>query len=130
MFRRYSIFFQLIAVAAIMLCGSCRRPEADIEPWNVDLLAPLAKTSLSLSNLINDSLFQKDSDSLLSLVYRYPIYEARMADFLKVPDTTIIKSVSLKNLELSPQTLTQSISLGTIASQSGVAGATIIANNG
>jgi hypothetical protein len=133
MFKISKGYIQLIlsiAAAGLFLLGSCKRPDEKLDSWDVGILAPLAKTTLSLDALINDSLFEKDSDSLLSIVYRHQLYEAKMSDFLRVPDTTIRKSVSLKNLELASRTLSQGISLGTIASTAGLAGAVIIANNG
>ena len=53
------------------------------------MLAPVLKTSLTINNLIPDSLLQINPDSSLKLVYESDFYNLTMANMVVIPDTTI-----------------------------------------
>ncbi|MBI3234436.1 MAG: hypothetical protein HYZ42_10420 [Bacteroidetes bacterium] len=108
---------------------SCKKENRDPE-WNMDLLLPLAKSTLSIDNLIPDSLLKKGSNGELSVVYQQTLLDTTLADAAKVPDTSITQSFSLADMKLAPTTISKSVSLGQICETGGITGATVIANNG
>ncbi len=110
---------------------SCQRLQDDQPSWNMQLLAPLLQTRLTLHDLLADSLLQVNDDQSLSLVYRRNFYEAKLSDLaLQVPDTLLRSVFSLNNINLSNQTLVYPYSLGAMCAQLGVLGLIIIGNQG
>ncbi len=71
----------------VLICSilSCKR-ESNAS-WDVDVQIPLIKTSLSINDLIPDSLLQVGSDNALTLVYKNPIYTFDLDSLVNVPDT-------------------------------------------
>lgn len=112
----------------LMLFG-CRKEKRDPE-WDMDVLTPLAKTSLDIRNLLADSLIRTGPDGGLSLVYQYPLSDTLLTDLLRLPDTTLWQNFALSEMKLADASFTKSISLGQICEKGGITGATIIANQG
>jgi len=82
------ILKKIFCLVILFLFFSCRK-ELKKPSWDVDLLAPLAKSTLSIKNLIPDSLLKTNADSSLILVYQNPIYNFDLDKILKIPDTTM-----------------------------------------
>jgi hypothetical protein len=79
-----SIFFILL----ISLAG-CRK---EIKPsWDDNLFLPLVRTSLSINNLLPDSLLQVNPDHTVTLVYQNTIYNVNLDTLVSVPDTITSK---------------------------------------
>lgn len=57
--------------------------------WDTHILAPLVSASLSINNLIPDSLLQANADSSLKIVYQNDIYKLSMDTLFNIPDTTL-----------------------------------------
>jgi hypothetical protein len=55
--------------------------------WDVDVQLPLLNSSLSINDLIPDSLLQVGSDNSLTLVYKNPIYTINLDSLVNIPDT-------------------------------------------
>lgn len=55
----------------------------------MDVLAPLVKSTLTINNMITDSLLQKNPDNSLVLVYKYSLSSFTMDSLFDMPDTTI-----------------------------------------
>lgn len=70
---------------------SCRR-EFGFPEWDVDVLAPLVKTTLDFNNLVADSLLQENPDNSLTLVYNNNVYSLTADSLFEIPDTTILKA--------------------------------------
>ncbi|MBK6628510.1 MAG: hypothetical protein IPG35_13095 [Flavobacteriales bacterium] len=85
-----------IAVWGALLLGSssCRK-DAGPPQWDVDLLAPLVNTSLTLNDVIADSLLVTGADGGLTLLYRTELFGVRLDTLLQVPDTGITYSYVL-----------------------------------
>jgi hypothetical protein len=83
MYRKFNaaLFFALILV----LLTSCRKDKSP--NWDVDLFTPLIKTSLTIDDLIPDSLLQVNPDHTVTLVYKNPIYNFDLDSIVNVPDT-------------------------------------------
>jgi len=75
-----------ITLAAILF--SCRK-DFERPNWDVDLLAPLIKTTLSLDDLLPDSVLVTNPDTSLKMVYQTNIFDVDMDSLYKIPDTTI-----------------------------------------
>ncbi|MEL7533870.1 MAG: hypothetical protein AAFN10_21325 [Bacteroidota bacterium] len=113
--RSKPLFF--LALCAILAIQSCRLNPAEGLRWDTDLLAPIAKSEVGLSDLIPDSLIQVDGDQLISLVLRDTFASTRLIDLIELPDTSVNITVSLDSLVLASDTISQSITLGEIARQ-------------
>ncbi len=75
-------------VLIVFTLFSCRK-DFERPNWDVDLLAPLIKTTLTLENLLPDSIVQTNPDTSIKLVYQTNIFDIDMDSLFKIPDTTI-----------------------------------------
>lgn len=82
--------YRNIAVLLIIFLASlsCRK-DFERPNWDVDLLSPLIKTSLTLEDLLPDSIIQTNPDTSLTLVYEENILDVNVDSLFKIPDTTI-----------------------------------------
>ncbi|KAB2915197.1 MAG: hypothetical protein F9K23_11935 [Bacteroidetes bacterium] len=99
----------LIILAAVMAFASCRRDE--YSSWETNMLTPIASTSLTLNQLVTDSVVRENLDSSLQLVFDHTLYTARANDFFVIPDTEVKATLTLEKLVLSDRTLSQAITL-------------------
>ena len=108
------------------------RPNFQEASWEINALTPIATSSLSIQNILSDSIVNIAGDSSISMVFRNTIYNYGLDSMIKFRDTTMAYSASVENLELGDQTIVYPISLGEIASNPdlGVLGNAIILNNG
>lgn len=65
---------------------SCRK-EFGSASWDIDVSAPLINSSLTINNLLADSLLQQEADSSLTLVYNNCLYSFSVDSLVNVPDT-------------------------------------------
>lgn len=63
--------------------------------WDVDVLAPLVTTSMTLGDLIPDSLLASGSNGAITLVYRSTLFAVDMDTVLAAPDTTFVYGAGL-----------------------------------
>lgn len=103
----------LPALLVAMLFSACRR-EDDYSSWETNMLTPIASTSLTINDLLQDSLLKSNPDSSLQLVYEQELYKLATEDFFTVPDTEIKATLTLERLQLADRTLTQSIKLSQV----------------
>lgn len=75
-----------ILIWASGLFVSCRKPSPT---WDTNILAPVVNASLSINNLMADSLVQKNADSSVTLVYNSSLYDMNTDSLVKMPDTTL-----------------------------------------
>ncbi|NNM94426.1 MAG: hypothetical protein HKL88_03060 [Bacteroidia bacterium] len=73
-----------LCLAGLFLFG-CRKNAS----WNTQLMVPLVNTSMSIGNLVTDSLVHKNPDSSVTLVYNGSLYNLNTDTLIKIPDTTI-----------------------------------------
>lgn len=131
MYQRTTFCFIVYIVLLSAVFSSCNRGPESRPSWDVNILAPLLNTSLSIDDLISDSLLLENSDHSVSLVFSNSLYKFSLADqAIKIPDTTIKAGFSLENLSLANQTLVYPLSLGQMCQQLGLLGQFIIASNG
>ncbi len=83
--KRFLAVFLLSAV--LLQFGACKR---DGTPsWDVGVVVPLAHASLSINNLIGDSLSSSNADGSIKLVYSSKIAGLSMDTLFNIPDTTV-----------------------------------------
>ena len=83
--------YQFIALFIIgTLTFSCKKI-LDKPTWDTELLAPVIKTTLTLNNLLSDSVIQTNPDSSLKLVYQSDVFNIDVDSIFKIPDTTLVE---------------------------------------
>ena len=86
---RIGFFSALLAIFAL---SSCKQDLANVG-WDVDVLAPVLRTRLDMSDLVADSLLTADADGALRLRIETPLIDLPLDSILKIPDTTISKTI-------------------------------------
>lgn len=76
----------LLPLLAIVMLAACQRDKAE---WDVGIVAPIAKSTLTIEDLIPGSYVVANTDSSLRIVYQNTIYTLPVDSFLQLPDTTI-----------------------------------------
>jgi hypothetical protein len=83
------IITPLFAVCLLVTCFITCRKESKGPSWDVDVLAPLVKSTLTINNLITNSLLHKNPDNSLDLVYNYALSAFSVDSLFRIPDTTL-----------------------------------------
>lgn len=76
------------ATALLVLLGAGCRKEPSDPQWDVDLAAPLLTASLTLGDLIPDSLLSADADGRVSVLYTAQLFSLALDTVLTAPDTS------------------------------------------
>ncbi|MDB4534250.1 hypothetical protein N9242_05200 [Vicingaceae bacterium] len=85
---------RIIVFCVLVFAFSSCRKDFERPEWDVDVLAPLIKTTLNLEDLLPDSIVQTDSDTSIKLVYQTHLFDINMDSIFKIPDTTITEVYS------------------------------------
>ncbi|HSZ24623.1 MAG TPA: hypothetical protein VK766_02840 [Cytophagaceae bacterium] len=105
----------LIILVALIVLFSCKK-HSDNPLWNIQALAPLVQTSLTLNNIIKDtSSIKKASDNSLSIVMRESVANINENSLVTLNVTPYTKKVKLSTLVLADQTVKEQITLGQLA---------------
>lgn len=104
----------VVLIIAILQLNSCKK-ELKEPNWDVDLLAPLAKATLTVDNIYNDTSKKVNPDNSISMVYSSGLYNFTLDTFFKIPDTTVQYTARLSNIDLGVVDVTHRTSLGDIA---------------
>lgn len=78
----------LFLFLAALSFTSCRKDSSQ-PTWDVDILAPLIKSSLSINDLITDSLLVSNPDSSIKIVYNSDLINFSSDTLAQVPDTAV-----------------------------------------
>lgn len=70
-----------------MLVAGCSK-EPVRPSWDVDLVVPLVKTTLTIGDLVPDSLLTADEGGLVSLYYTSRLFDLKLDTVLTAPDTS------------------------------------------
>jgi hypothetical protein len=82
--------FLILAVALASFTG-CRKDLGN-PSWETGIVLPLARTSLTLNDLVTGVQLQGEPDSSVTLVYQNDFYTITPDSLVKLPDTTITKA--------------------------------------
>lgn len=85
----------LALLVCTMLALSACKKESDDPTWDIDVLAPLVNSTLTLGDIVNDSLLESAPDGALSLVYDLELFGIALDTVIEVPDTTIVERFGL-----------------------------------
>lgn len=79
---------QLIPALAltVLLLNSCKRDEAY---WDTGITSPIAFTTLTIDNIVPDSLLVQNPDTSLKLMYTNDFFNLTADSLYKIPDTTL-----------------------------------------
>ena len=83
----------LFITLTLIFLFNCKRKEDTA--WDVDVLSPVVKTTLTIDNLVKDSILSINSDNTVNLDYKFSFSPINDKFFLEVPDTTIKLSYGL-----------------------------------
>jgi len=129
--RNFFLFIVAVAVISGVSFSSCKKLINSNPSWDATILAPLLQSTLTLNNLLGDSMVQTEADSSVSLVFSSELYKSSLSDdVFKIPDTSLATAFSLQNLNLANKTIITQVSLGQMCEQLGALGALIILSNG
>ncbi len=115
-------------ITALLLLAGCRMNED--KEWDVDLLAPVLNAELTIGDLLKDSNIIHNADKSLTLVQVMKLNELNVGDIIKVPDTPVSNTVTLKTLQLGRREMIRNITMGEVARNAGFTGQLILANHG
>lgn len=116
--RRQNPFFALICISIITIFSACFR-KFERPKWDTDLLTPIAKTKLSINNLLKDSLVEKQIDSSYKIVYRQSLDSVTVDTLVTLNGQEYIQSILLKDFELNSSSVYYKLSLGQVAKNAG-----------
>lgn len=71
----------------VLLTVSCRKSFET--SWDVDIAAPIARSSLNIKNFFSDTLFQSDPSGLLHLAFSKKIAGFQLDSLIELPDTAL-----------------------------------------
>ncbi|MBL8001403.1 MAG: hypothetical protein JNL05_05515 [Flavobacteriales bacterium] len=71
----------------IFLVSGCRR-DPDGPRWDVELVAPVVNTSLTIADIVPDSLLETSANGDVTLVYRSELFGLKLDTVLTGPDTS------------------------------------------
>jgi hypothetical protein len=109
--KKYSSLVLLVLVLLL----SCKK-HSDKALWNIEALAPLVQTSLTINNIIKDtSSIKKAADNSLSVVIREEVANVTADNLVALDVVPYYKKVKLSSLVLDDQTNIQQITLGQLA---------------
>lgn len=102
----------------MMLCISvaCKR-QFERPTWEVDVLAPLVKSSISIKSLVADSTYKLDTDSSVILVFKQSLDSFSLKGLDEFKIKPFYNKIKLSSLKLNTDTITQYLTLGQIARQ-------------
>ena len=112
MIKNKGLLFLLILFT--LTYSSCKREEL-LPTWETDIVAPIVYTSLSIDDLITDSLVQENTDSSLTIVYQQPLCSLAIDSLLEIPDTSDNYVANLDTISVGEISIVDSMSLGELA---------------
>ncbi|MEM6806880.1 MAG: hypothetical protein AAF696_36100, partial [Bacteroidota bacterium] len=124
----------LFTFCALISFSACRfDPLADLS-WDSEILLPLAYTEIGLDQVLQDSNIVVNEEQLWSLAFRDTLTEAKLNELVEFPDLEAEFGFKLDELELSSDTITQTITLADLArgliAQGNIIGQIILAAHG
>jgi hypothetical protein len=87
--QQIKLFQFVFFLTGLLFLGACQKREAT--DWDTNLLGPLFKTSLSINQILPDSLTQINSDNSINVVYDDLFSSSGFVNTQQLPDTAIVK---------------------------------------
>lgn len=83
---KFKLLFLSLSVTVLLY--SCRK-ELEKPSWDTHDIAPIVKASLSINNLLPDSVLQENPDSSLTIVFKKDLFNYSVDTVFSIPDTTL-----------------------------------------
>jgi hypothetical protein len=116
-----------VMVLLVVCMGSCRKKPKPLGGWSTEILAPLLYGSVSIDDIIADSLLTVKSNNELTLVFRSVFYRLNLAEEgISVPDTSLSEMVTLDSIKLPDRTIIYNYTLGQFAHDNSTYGPLIL----
>ncbi len=107
--------FHILLLAGMTLLLSCKR-SSDKPLWNVDLLAPLVQSSLTIANLIKDTTnIKANPDNSIMLINRQELAAVALDSLVTLSTDPYAETVTLSSLVLPTRYDTTRITIENIA---------------
>jgi len=106
-----------LLVCFLILIVACKQ-DFQRPSWDMDIVAPFAKSEIGLKDLLSDTLFSIDSTgdkNLISLQYSQVLAGLSLDTLLSLPDTSNQASVNLNKLTIDALNIKNRTSLGDLA---------------
>ncbi len=84
----------VLLTGLVMLHSGCRKESPEAR-WDVDLLLPLVTTTLTIQDLVADSLIMTGPGGEITLLYRSELFNVDLDTVLNAPDTSFFYSFAL-----------------------------------
>jgi len=101
-------------IVIIVFFLSCKKDNSK-PSWDIDYIGPLAHTTMTISDIIKDSVLQINNDSTVSLVYKDSFYGMSIDTIFSIVDTSIEYTAKLSDLKINDIIESDRVSLGDIA---------------
>lgn len=112
---RKNYLLALLLLALAMGAASCKWKVKDGLNWDTNLVAPILKSRVALSDALTDTTYLNiNPDNSITVVFRDTLVSLKLEDYLVVPDTQYHAKVTLNSIALATDTLTQVITMGQI----------------
>ena len=85
-----------ITVCYLLALASCKKDNSKLQ-WDTQILAPFLKSSLSIKDLLTDTLLKANADNSLKIVYSNHLYQFSTDTLLHISDTTVTKELGQNN---------------------------------
>ena len=96
---RWNKIVFLLLIQIVVLTIACKKVSKT--SWDTHNIIPLGRADMNIHDLVPDSLMKIDADKSVNLVYSHVISTLKVSDYLKLPDTTIIKTIALGHLDVN-----------------------------
>jgi hypothetical protein len=89
MYKKFPVVIIGALVAVLIFLTACKKEEGT--DWDTNLLGPLFKTTLSINQILPDSLTQINADNAIHVVYDEHFNSSGFVNTSELPDTSILK---------------------------------------
>ncbi len=86
--------FSILIIPLFFLFYTCKK-EKKPTSWQSDIVTPLANAKFTLNNFLNDEYLTGDSNGVVHVVFKHDFYDLPLDSLGKIPDTTLIESLSI-----------------------------------
>ncbi len=80
-------------IICLVLVPGCRKQET--ATWDIDILAPLIKTTFTVRDLVADSMLFTDDQGMITILYRDELFALRLDTVIDYPDTSFYYNYAL-----------------------------------
>jgi len=84
--NKYSFRYLILLLLCAVCINSCRK---ETPSWDVDVIAPLIKSTLSVNNIIPDSILAVNPDNSLDIIYDAALTSFATNNLFVFPDTSL-----------------------------------------